>query len=103
MIQSELGARACPKTGGDWMEDSRCNFAAVEMEDPRCKGLRGGVAIEMEDPRCKSMLSGKAMEMEDPRCKSMLSSDAMVMEEPAQLVMETSTVTNTRVVILSAA
>jgi hypothetical protein len=64
------------------MDDFRCNFAAMEMEDPRCKGLRGGAAIEMDDPRCKSMLSGMASEMEDPRCKSMLSSDAAEMEDP---------------------
>jgi hypothetical protein len=64
------------------MDDSRCIFVAIEIEDPRCKGLCGGAAIEMDDPRCKSMLSGTAMEMEDPRCKSMLRSAAMVMEDP---------------------
>ena len=77
-----IGCKSLPKDLEIEMEDSRCYFVAIEIEDPRCKGLCGGLAIEMDDPRCKSMLSGTAMEMEDPRCKSMLRSAAMVMEDP---------------------
>ena len=78
----QIGCKSLPKDLVTDMDDFRCIFMAIEMEDPRCKGLCGGAAIEMDDPRCKSMLSGTAMEMEDPRCKSMLSSAAMVMEDP---------------------
>ncbi len=77
-----IGCKSLPKGLEIEMDDPRYNFVVMEMEDPRCKGLRYGLAIEMEDPRCKSMLSGMAMEMEDPRCKSMLSIAAMEMEDP---------------------
>jgi hypothetical protein len=77
-----IGRMSLPKDLEGEMEDFRCYFVTMEMEDPRCKGLLGNAAIEMEDPRCKSMLSGTAIEMEDPRCKSMLSSAPMMMEDP---------------------
>ena len=49
------------------MEEPRFRIAAIEAEDPRCKGMLRGVVIEMEDPRCKIV----AIEVEDPRCRSL--------------------------------
>lgn len=65
------------------MEDSRCKIAAIEADDPRCRGLLSGAVIEMEDPRCKDlskdvMLRGVAAEADDPRCKIM----AIEVEDP---------------------
>jgi hypothetical protein len=43
------------------MEDPRCKIAAIEAEDPWCKGMVRGVVIEMEVPRCKGLLQGVAI------------------------------------------
>ena len=63
-----IGRKSLPTDLVIEMDDFRCNFAAMEMEDPRCKGLRGGAAIEMDDPRCKGLLNPVVLEIEDPRC-----------------------------------
>jgi hypothetical protein len=47
--------KSLPKDLVNEMEDTRCNFMAMEMEDPRCKGLLSGTAMVMEDPRCQSL------------------------------------------------
>ena len=80
----DRGARACPNHGVIEMEDPRCKIVAIEVYDPRRKGLLSGVVIEMEDLRCKSLLDRVVLEvedprhnrvvieMEDPRCKNLL-------------------------------
>ncbi|MGD0830220.1 MAG: hypothetical protein ABR907_04705 [Terracidiphilus sp.] len=50
------------------MEDIRCKFVAMEVEDSRCSARFDGAVVGVEDPRCKSLLSGAAMETGDPRC-----------------------------------
>ena len=65
------------------MDSDRCRMVAIEIDDPRGKGLLAGVAIQVEDPRCVSLRASAAIwtedrgwnrvgiEMEDPRCKNL--------------------------------
>ena len=65
------------------MESYRCKMAAIEIDDPRGKGLLMGVAIDVEDARCRNLKadgtigleeswSNRAgIAMEDPRCQNL--------------------------------
>jgi hypothetical protein len=60
------------------MDDPRCKIAAIETDDPRCKGLLNGAVIVMEDLRCMSLIYRVSIEMDDPRCRS----SATEMDDP---------------------
>ena len=65
------------------MESYRCKMAAIEIDDPRGKGLLAGVAIEVEDPRCRNLKANGTIgleeswsnrvgiAMEDARCQNL--------------------------------
>ena len=76
MRAAEVGAHTLMKQPGHspwpevYMEDARCEVAAVKIDDPRCKGLFKGVDVGMEDHRCKSLSPYAALQVEDSRCWS---------------------------------
>jgi hypothetical protein len=61
-----------------WMESSRCKMVAIEIDDPRGKGLLTSVAIEVEDPRCRNLRDDLVIGLEDRRCNRV----GIEMEDP---------------------
>jgi len=60
------------------MEDPRFKVAAIEVEDPRCKGIQNGREIAMEDLRCERLSNRAVIQTEDPRCMQVVT----VVEDP---------------------
>jgi hypothetical protein len=49
------------------MESPRCKIVAIEIDDPRRKGLLAGVTVEVEDLRCRNLHASQVIGLEDRR------------------------------------